>query len=74
MSFDHKTMRDAYAEVERIKAKADSLYFKMEETDPPEGYENDPRWRRYMNAKGRIDDATGCLLEAMDSLRMGITP
>ena len=64
-TFDANTLRNAYAEVERIR----SLWYKAEETDPPPNYENDKRWRRYVEARRSIEAASCALLDALDYLR-----
>lgn len=66
MKITEQEMRDAFHEVERIKARLNTLYFKMEEA---EGEDGDQLLGRYVAAKEVVSDASDRLLDAVDLLR-----
>ena len=67
MKIDPKAMRNAYAEVERLKGKLNSLFFKMEEAEPDAAH---PKLaQRYFAAKDVVNAAADDLLAALDHLR-----
>jgi hypothetical protein len=59
----------AYAEIEILRAKLDSLIFKMDDEPLPKRYENNLDCRRYLDAKMLCDQASTRLLAALDKLR-----
>jgi hypothetical protein len=67
MVVDVRSMKAAYAEVELIKAKLDSLFFKMEEASEEDSH---PKlFKRYMAAHDVVSAAADDLLAALDHLR-----
>jgi hypothetical protein len=68
MKIDPQAMKNAYAEVERLKGALNSLFYKMEEAEPDEAH---PKLaRRYLAAKDVVSAAADDLLAALDCLRM----
>jgi hypothetical protein len=67
MKIDPQAMRNAYAEVEILKGKLNSLYFKMEEAVPDDS--NPKLAQRYLAAKDVVSAAADDLLAALDHLR-----
>jgi hypothetical protein len=68
MKIDPQAMKNAYAEVERLRGSLNSLFFKMEEAEPHTAY---PRRlaARYFAAKDVVSAAADDLLAALDHLR-----
>jgi hypothetical protein len=67
MKIDPQAMKNAYAEVERLKGALNSLYFKMEEAEPDAAH---PKLaQRYLAAKDVVSAAADDLLAALDRLR-----
>ena len=58
-------MASIYGEVELIKQRLDTLYYKMEEID----CEGSPLETRFLNAKDAVSACGDILLGALDSLR-----
>jgi hypothetical protein len=66
--------RHAFAEVETIRSRLNTLFYKMEEAEPPPNYETTDAWKRFTRAKVLIDRASTDLLRAMDQLREDAKP
>ena len=67
MTIGDRALKAAYAEVEILKGKLNSLYFKMEEAEPDET--NPKLAKRYFAAKDVVSAAADDLLAALDLLR-----
>jgi hypothetical protein len=67
MKIDPNALKNAYAEVERLKGALNSLFYKMEEAEPHMAH---PKLApRYLAAKDVVSAAADDLLAALDHLR-----
>lgn len=69
MQINAQAMRDAYHDVEGIKTRLDSLYFKMEEGEEVREGPHLQASKRYLAAKNIVSQCSDRLLAALDHLR-----
>ena len=68
MAIDKTQLDNWYAEVERIKSRLDSLYFKMEEA-AEDNQKDVILYRKFVAGKDEVSRASDCLLCGLDELR-----